>query len=113
MSNSMDVTLGQAFQYAVEKLAHRRQVVFECSDGSNEQLRVENVEGVPSIIANKAGILALARLLITLGAAGHSEGFRLHVRQDFDGDRQEVLRIRVEEQSSESPATNQPTTPIV
>lgn len=96
MSNG-DVSLGQAFQFEVEKLARRKQVVFEYSEHSNEHLRFEVVDGIPYIVANKQGILALAKLLITVGAAQHPEGFRLHLRQDFDGEREEVLRIRLED----------------
>jgi hypothetical protein len=92
-----DVSLGQAFQFEVEKLARRKQVVFEYSEHSNEHLRFEVVDGIPYIVANKQGILALAKLLITVGAAQHPEGFRLHLRQDFDGEREEVLRIRLED----------------
>ena len=104
MSNG-EVSIGQAFQFEVEKLARKRQVVFEYSEHSNEQLRFEMSDGVPSIVANKQGILALAKLLVTLGAAQRPEGFCLHVRQDFDGDLDEVLRIRLEERKGEDAPT--------
>ncbi len=104
MSNG-EVSIGQAFQFEVEKLARRKQVVFEYSERSNEQLRFEVVDGLPYIVANKQGILALAKLLITVGAAQHPEGLRLHLREDFDGDRDEILRIRLEDDKAESSAT--------
>jgi hypothetical protein len=97
-----EVSIGQAFQFEVEKLARRKQVVFEYSERSNEQLRFEVVDGIPYIVANKQGILALAKLLVTIGAAQHPEGLRLHLRQDFDGDRDEVFRIRLEDGKPES-----------
>ncbi len=102
MSNG-EVSIGQAFQFEVEKLARKKQIVFEYSERSNEQLRFEVVDGIPYIVANKQGILALAKLLITVGAAQRPEGLRLHLRQDFDGDRDEVLRIRLEERTSDTP----------
>ena len=40
MSNG-EVSIGQAFQFEVEKLARKKQVVFEYSERSNEQLRFE------------------------------------------------------------------------
>ena len=110
MSNG-EVSIGQAFQFEVEKLARKKQVVFEYSERSNEQLRFEVIDGVPSIVANKQGILALAKLLMTVGAAQRPEGFRLVLRQDFDGDRDEVFRVQLEEKKSETPVTAE-TTPV-
>jgi hypothetical protein len=97
-----EVSIGQAFQFEVEKLARRKQVVFEYSDRSNEQLRFEIVDGIPNIVANKQGILALAKFLVTLGVAQRPDGLSLHLRQDFDGEREEILRVRLEEPSAES-----------
>lgn len=110
MSNG-EVSIGQAFQFEVEKLTRKKQVVFEYSERSNEQLRFEVVDGIPYIVANKQGILALAKLLITVGAAQHPEGFRLHLREDFDGERDEVFRIRLEDGNADS-AANPDLTPL-
>lgn len=101
MSNG-EVSLGQAFQFEVEKLARKKQVVFEYSERSNEQLRFEMSDGIPCVIGNRQGILALAKLLMTMGAAQRFEGLCLRVRQDFDGDCDEILRIRLEERAGEN-----------
>jgi hypothetical protein len=106
-----EVSIGQAFQFEVEKLTRRKQVVFEYSEHSNEQFRFEVVDGIPYIVANKQGILALAKLLVTIGAAQHPEGFRLHLREDFDGDRDEILRIRLEDGKTET-SSNADGTPV-
>ena len=105
-----EVSLGQAFQFEVEKLARRKHVVFEYSERSNEQLRFEMSDGVPCVIGNRHGILALAKLLMTMGAAQRSEGLSLRLHQDFDGDREEILRIRLEEMPGEA-AENAETAP--
>lgn len=101
MSTSPDVTVGQAFQFEVEKESRKKQVVFEYVEHSNEKLRVEIVDNLPYIVANHAGMLALAKLLVTIGAGCHYEGFHLHLRQDFDGGREEVLRIRLDDSEPE------------
>ena len=49
------------------------------------------------------GILALAKFLVTLGVAQHPEGLSLHLRQNFEGDREEILRIRLEDPEAETP----------
>ncbi len=110
MSNG-EVSLGQAFQFEVEKLSRRKQVVFEYSERSNEQLRFEMVDGIPCVVANRQGILALAKLLMTMGAAQRFEGLCLRLRQDFDGDCDEILRIRLEERPGENTA-NSDKTPV-
>jgi hypothetical protein len=92
-----DVSIGQAFQFEVEKEARKKQIVFEYVERSDEQMRVEIVDGMPQIVANQAGMLALAKLLVTIGAGFHSEGFLLHLRQNFDGEQQEVLRLQLEQ----------------
>ncbi len=92
-----DVTIGQAFQFEVEKESRKKQIVFEYVERSDEQMRVEIVDGMPQIVANQAGMLALAKLLVTIGAGFHSEGFLLHLRQNFDGEQQEVLRLQLEQ----------------
>ncbi len=97
-----EVSLGQAFQFEVEKLSRRKQVVFEYSERSNEQLHFETIDGIPCIVANRQGILALAKLLMTMGAAQRFEGLCLRLREDFDGDCDEILRIRLEERTGES-----------
>jgi hypothetical protein len=106
MTNHTDVTIAQAFQYEVEKEARKREIIFEYVERSNEQLRVEFNDGIPYIVANRAGMLALAKLLVTIGASGRLEDLYVHLRQDFDGDREEVLRIRLDESKS---ASGQPT----
>ncbi len=101
MSPVLDVTVGQAFQYEVEKESRKKEIVFEYIEGSNEQLRVETTDGIPYIVANRAGMLALAKLLVTIGAGTRTEDLHLHLRRDFDGDRDEVLRIQLEESKPE------------
>jgi hypothetical protein len=109
MTNPRDVTIGQAFQFEVEKEARKREIIFEYVERSNEQLRVEFKDGIPYIVANRAGMLALAKLLVTIGASRRLEDLHFHLRQDFDGDREEVLRIQLaEEHSDASPPVDTP-----
>lgn len=109
MTNQRDVTIGQAFQYEVEKEARKREIIFEYAQRSNEQLRVDFNDGIPFIVANRAGMLALAKLLVTIAASGRLEDLHLHLRQDFDGDREEVLRIRLaEERTTATTPTDTP-----
>ena len=55
--------------------------------------------GVPFVFANRAGILALARLLIKLSMGEYKQGFHIHLRSDFSEDaaHRDVLTILPDE----------------
>ena len=55
--------------------------------------------GVPFVFANRAGILALARLLIKLSMGEYKQGFHIHLRSDFSEDaaQRDVLTILLDE----------------
>ena len=93
-----DGTIGQKFQYELEKEAARKGITFEYPADAGEHLRVEMAEGVPVIVANQAGMLALAKLLLKVGARRRSAGLQLFLREDFDSDREKILRILLEEE---------------
>jgi hypothetical protein len=61
-----------------------RSIEYEC-DGS-ERLRTTIEAGVPFVFANRAGILALSKLLIKLAMGEYKQGFHVHLRSDFSGD---------------------------
>ena len=98
-----DSTIGQKFQYELEKETARKGVTFEYSEAAGEHLRVEMTDGVPAIVANRAGMLALAKLLLKVGARRRSAGLQLFLREDFDSDRDKVLRILLEEEQQALP----------
>lgn len=61
-----------------------KSLAYEC-DG-NEYLRTSVEGGVPFLLANSAGMLALAKLLIKMGMGEYEEGFHIHLQADFSGD---------------------------
>jgi hypothetical protein len=97
VTQQTDATIGQKFQYELEKETAKKGITFEYSEEAGERLRVEIADGVPFIVANQAGMLALAKLLLKVGARRRSGGFQLHLRENFDSDRDQVLRIMLEE----------------
>jgi hypothetical protein len=100
MPEAIETSTEQKFQYELEKERARKAVTFEYSEGAGERLRVDVVDNVPFIVANRAGILALAKLLLKVGAGRRNNGFQLHLREDFYSDRDKVLRILLEEEQS-------------
>jgi hypothetical protein len=62
-------------------------------------LRTTVEAGVPFVFANRAGMLALAKLLLKIGMSEYSQGFHVHVRSDFSDDaaEREALTILLDE----------------
>jgi hypothetical protein len=100
-----DSSVGQKFQYELEKETAKKGITFEYSEAAGERLRVEVVDEVPFIVANRAGMLALAKLLLKIGAGRRNNGFQLYLREDFDSDRDKILRILLEEEATETQET--------
>jgi len=75
-----------------------KSIAYEC-DGT-ERLRTSIEGGVPFVFANRAGMLALAKLLVKLSMGEYKQGFHIHLRSDFSGDAAEAdaLTILLDEQ---------------
>lgn len=111
VSEANDASIGQFFQHALETESRKKGITYEYVERSSEQLRVEHRDGVPYVIGNSEGLLALAKLLIKVSAGKHCGGFHLHLREDFDSDRAEVLRIMLQETAlSQPPSPGEPIT---
>jgi len=58
-----------------------------------EQLSRFDVDGVPLISGNASGLVKLGEILIQLGKSEYKDGFHLHIREDFDADKEEILIV--------------------
>ena len=78
-----------------------KSIAFEC-DGS-ERLQTSTEGGVPFVFANRAGMLALAKLLVKLSMGEYKQGFHVHLRPDFSDDaaQSDVLTILLDESVDE------------
>ena len=61
-----------------------KSIAYECE--GTERLRTRIEGGVPFVFANRAGMLALAKLLVKLSMGEYKQGFHIHLRSDFSGD---------------------------
>jgi hypothetical protein len=71
-------------------------ISIEYSDSGDERLKRFDLDGVPFVAGNRAGLLTLGKLLIQLGASEYKTGFHLHLREDFDADKPEILILGVD-----------------
>jgi len=61
-----------------------KSISYEVCETERLQTTVEN--GVPFVIANRDGMLVLAKLLIKLSMGNYGNGFHMHLRGDFSDD---------------------------
>lgn len=66
------------------------------SFSGDELLHSLDVDGVHFISGNRAGLVRLGELLIQMGLSEYKNGFHLHIREDFDSDKAEILIIGLE-----------------
>jgi hypothetical protein len=74
-----------------------KSIAYEC--GGTERLHTSVEAGVPFVFANRAGMLALAKLLIKISLGQYKQGFHIHLRPDFSDDaaQRDVLTILLDE----------------
>jgi hypothetical protein len=57
--------------------------------------------GVPVLYVNKEACRLLAEIFARLALGTHRDGFHLHLRENFDSDASEMMRIVVDSQNRE------------
>jgi hypothetical protein len=68
----------------------------------DESLNVEMIDGSPTIVGNRDGLLKLAKILAQMALSDYREGFHLHLDQDFNANRREILTLAVRNATQES-----------
>ncbi len=68
-----------------------------------ERLRTTTEAGGPFVFANRAGMLALAKLLVKLSIGEYKHGFHIHLRSDFSDDfaQPDALTILLDESTGQ------------
>ena len=68
-------------------------ITYEYSQAEDERLRCEMIAGAPVISGNSAGLLTLAKVLIKVSMNKYRDGFHVHLHEDFNAERPEVLAV--------------------
>jgi len=90
----------------------KKQLIFEFEDGSakatgnrwasmstnfysgDELLKVSGgSDSVPFISGNSSGLVALGKFLIQIGMSEYKDGFHVHIYEDFNADKPELLIV--------------------
>jgi hypothetical protein len=80
----------RTFTYEFEDDGHNR-ITYEYSPEEDERLEVLIQDGQCFVAANRSGLLTLARILIKMAYGNYDSGFHVHLRKDFDGEKEEIL----------------------
>jgi hypothetical protein len=66
------------------------------SYSGKELLRKSDVNGVPYIYGNGAGLVRLGEILIQIGLSEYKNGFHLHIGEDFDEEKDGIVIVGID-----------------
>jgi hypothetical protein len=98
----MNKTYSIAFSDGSAKATGARHDGISISYLGDEQVRRLEVNGLPFISGNTAGLVKLGELLIQIGLSDYKSGFHLHIREDFDERKDEILIIGVSHENGDA-----------
>jgi hypothetical protein len=73
-----------------------------------ESLNVEVIDGSPTVIGNRDGLLKLAKILVQMALSDYQDGFHLHLYQDFNAYRPDALTVALRVPSDSSAPSFRP-----
>jgi hypothetical protein len=65
------------------------------SYSGDERFRRFEVDGIPYLYGNSAGLVRLGEILIQIGLSEYENDFHLHISEDFDSDKDEIVIVGV------------------
>ena len=83
----------QRFEFEFEDESESGTISFDYDPSDDEKMGVSIEDGVPVIYANRAALLVLAKTLIKMAVSRYPDGFHVHLEEDFNADRPEILRV--------------------
>lgn len=81
------------YNYEYKDESQNSSISFEFDDITPESFKVNIEKGVPVIYANKTALKVLGNTFIKMYLSNYKIGFHTHLREDFDADLSESLRI--------------------
>ena len=85
------------FEFEFEDKSSEGAISFDYGKEFDETISVKIEGGVPVIYANRSSLLLLAKTFIKMAIGNYSSGFHVHLNQDFDADKPEVIRVILDE----------------
>lgn len=84
--------MAKTFSYTFEQ-EQSNHLSLDYSPEGDEKLRVEVGSGTTTIYLNRPAMITLAQALIKIAEGNYSQGFHLHLREDFNADLPDALTV--------------------
>jgi hypothetical protein len=81
------------FEFEFEDESKTNTISFKYGELANEKLTVSIEHDVSVVYANRAALLLFGRTLIKMAICPYPDAFHVHLHQDLDADKPEVLRV--------------------
>ena len=79
------------FEFKDESSANRTS--FEYDDSDEEILNTSNDNGMLTIYRNRPAFMALSKIFPKLALCNYKAGFHIHLREYFDGDKEDIFTV--------------------
>jgi hypothetical protein len=87
------MSVKEKFEFEFEDTSSKNTITFEYDNEVEEKMSVVLENDVPVIYVNRQALLFLAKTFIKIALGKYSNGFHIHLAQDFDADQPEAIRI--------------------
>jgi hypothetical protein len=85
--------VNKKFEFEFEDESLRNRISFEYDDSDDEILRTSIINGVTTIYGNRLAFMVLAKTFAKIALGQYQAGFHFHLREDFDGDKEDIIEI--------------------
>jgi len=85
------------FEFEFDDQSQQRTISFDYDEAVDERMSVLVENGMPVIYANRATLVFLAKAFIKMALCSYPAGFHVHLNQDLDAEKPEVLRVILDE----------------
>jgi len=92
------------FTYTYEE-DRKDSISFEYSPDADEKLATSVENGIPFVYLNRSGMITLAKVLIKMASGSYSDGFHVHLHENFDADALEKLVVLLSPEETKTEST--------
>jgi hypothetical protein len=81
------------FEFEFEDKSSENEIVYEYDNLDNEIFNVSINHGIPTIYGNREAFMVLAKTFAKIALGDYKKGFHFHLREDFDGDKKDIIEV--------------------
>ncbi len=85
--------MDKKFEFEFKDESPNNRISFEYNDLDDEVLTTSIDNGMVTIYGNRHAFMVLAKIFTKLALCDYKPGFHIHLSEDFDGDKEDVLTV--------------------